>query len=111
MENRNNIKNILMFFGSVALGLGLYVMTNVMTKDPVRILNVATWPNDQYTVSRTIYDPDNKKLSYFDNKPFGSLDYVIDWTSGERLLREPNDRDRIRFSELEKEAKGRGLIK
>ena len=82
-----------------------------MARNPVRLLNVATWPNDKHTISRTIYDPDNRGLSYFDKKPFGSLDYVIDWTSGERIEREPSNREKVRFSELEKEAKSRGLIK
>ena len=103
MENKKYIATVLAL---TAFATGIYFMV----RNPVRLLNVATWPNDQHAVSRTIYDPDKKRLSYVDKIPFGSLDYVIDHTSSERIEREPNDRDRVRFSELEKEAKLRGLI-
>jgi len=97
------------YFTGLALA-GLVAGVIYMNKDPVQIIPVVTWPNDQQAISRTIYDPNDKDLTYVDEKPFGSVDYVIDWTSGERVKREPEPEDISKFSELEREVKERGLL-
>ncbi len=49
-------------------------------------------------------------ISYIDKAPLGSLDYIVDYTSGERVERQPTSEEYETFSRLEKEAKEKGLI-
>lgn len=47
---------------------------------------------------------------YVDERPFGSLDYVEDASSGEMIKREPTKKDYETFSRLEKEAIEKGIL-
>lgn len=49
-------------------------------------------------------------VSYIDQKPFGDLDLVVDYTSGKRTERKPDEKDASKFKELEKIALEEGLI-
>ena len=103
----NSIKKCLVTGLALAtLSAGLYCVS----RNPVTIIPVGIWPNEQNPESVTIYNPQNKRLSYVDKKPFGSVDYVIDYTSGKRVERKPKAEDCEKFSELEKIAIERGLI-
>ena len=85
---------------------GIYLAS----RNPVRIIPVGIWPNNKNPESVNITNPDNKNLSYIDKKPFGSLDYVIDYTSGKRIERQPTGEDINVFGRLESIARDRGLI-
>jgi len=74
------------------------------------IIPAFVWPNDLHPESITIYNPQDKRICYVDKKPFGSVDYVVDYTSGERVERKPTRTDCEKFSELEKIVRERGMI-
>jgi len=102
-----------MKIGKYVAGLvltGIIAGAIYMHKHLPRTLPVVTWPNDQNPERVTIYDPEDRRIAYMDKKPFSSLDSIIDWTSGERIVRKPHAKDIPRYSELEKEAKERLLI-
>ena len=81
-----------------------------MHKYSTKIIPTFTWPNDKNPESITIYNPNDKRIVYVDKKPFNSLDCVIDYTSGERIQRNPTNDDIEKFSKLREEAIKKGLL-
>ena len=93
------------------LGIGLYAgLSNIpkilRTKDNPKLVVVeCPWGNPDI---RNFSEHPN--ISYIDKAPLGSLDFIVDYTSGKRIERKPTPEEYETFSRLEKEAKEKGLI-
>lgn len=98
---------------SVALtvGVGSCLVLADKANPKMTIVSVSPWGDCRNTEPITITEKKEGKLKlYIDEKPFGSLDTVVDYTTGERCERKPTKYERMHFSNLENEAQKNALI-
>ena len=97
---------IALLVGTLGLGTCLDVVKKILPERdwksvPVRV--APEFPNREYKI-RNYSSSDEPEVFYIDIDPFGDLDYVIDYRSGERTGRQPSVIDNAEFHILKRAA-------
>lgn len=102
------------FYGGVNYARWIAKDDEKKSKEPCLI--VSEMPYNGATVRTYLLDNrlnhavDGSIKTFVDEKPFGSLDYVVDISSGDRVERKPTPEEYKTFTRLEKKAREDGMI-
>jgi len=90
-------ENPLLITGLVLFGLAAICILN---KSPIKTIFRANNPYHETPESITVYNPKDTRIVYIDKQPFGSLDSIIDYTSGQKIERNPDVGEYTKFDGL-----------
>jgi len=106
-RNRKIVRNTCIAgigIGLALVSIGTYALFRATSYEPMARQIPAINPVER------IYSTSGRPPIYIDEKPFGSLDKVIDFQNRERVERTPTDKDIEEFRKHEENAKRKGIF-